>query len=345
MGMHQDFWVTPGTQPPITVALGETDPTHMFIDMSQAYAPEGPVSFIVTNEGTETHEFVVLQTDTPAADFPIVGFEGEQNRFDEDAKGLTNVGETGDGWTPGTCMMLTIDMTDGHYAVVCNLPGHYAHGDAPGPLGGASTHLVGAAIRRGPQIACGVGPTAGCRGNATTAWRTVVTSHSATMAPTSTASIVSLAATIAQIPATSATSPSSEASTAYGIDRRSPSPGTYTLAARFASLVHPSQPSANTTTAIARVDISVIAVSDCHRANTTTAAATNSVAIPSLHVRRMVLPPSSARQSRTASSTRQRGINVRRVLPGVRPGSTGPIGREGLATVRAWRDHVFDFPV
>ena len=129
MGMHQDFNVVPAGSTPITVGLGETDATHMFIDLSQPYAPEGKVTFIITNQGAEDHEFVVLQTDTMAADFPIVGFEGEPNRFNEDAKGITNVGETGDpAMKPGTSLMLTIDMTAGHYAVVCNLNGHYAMG-------------------------------------------------------------------------------------------------------------------------------------------------------------------------------------------------------------------------
>lgn len=119
-----------GYTPPanvVTVGLGETDPTTMYIHMSQPYATEGPVSFLVTNEGTETHEFVVLQTETPAADFPIVSFEGEKNRIDEDAKGVVNVGETGD-MEPGTTMMMTLDLKQGHYAVVCNLVGHYAKG-------------------------------------------------------------------------------------------------------------------------------------------------------------------------------------------------------------------------
>ncbi len=129
MGMHQDFDVVPAGSTPVSVSLGETDATHMFIDLSQSFAPEGKVTFIITNTGAEDHEFVVLRTDTPAADFPIVGFEGEPNRFDEDAKGLTNVGETGDpAMAPGTSLMLTIDMSAGHYAVVCNLPGHYAMG-------------------------------------------------------------------------------------------------------------------------------------------------------------------------------------------------------------------------
>ncbi|MGH2594826.1 MAG: sulfocyanin-like copper-binding protein [Actinomycetota bacterium] len=129
MGMHQDFNVVPAGSTPIVVGLGETDATHMFLNLSQSYAPEGKVTFIITNQGAEDHEFVAFATDTPAADFPIVGFEGEPNRFNEDAKGLTNVGETGDpAMKPGTSLMLTIDMSSGHYALVCNLNGHYAMG-------------------------------------------------------------------------------------------------------------------------------------------------------------------------------------------------------------------------
>ena len=127
MGMHEDFWAVPKGSTPVTVGLGETDAQHMYIHMSTDAVPSGQVSYIVTNEGTKTHEFVVLQSETAAADFPIVSFEGEANRIDEDAQGVTNLGETGD-MEPGTQMMLTLDLSDGHYAAVCNLPGHYAMG-------------------------------------------------------------------------------------------------------------------------------------------------------------------------------------------------------------------------
>jgi uncharacterized cupredoxin-like copper-binding protein len=127
MGMHQDFWVIPEGATAVAVGLGETDPMHMFIDLSTTSAPAGTAAFLVTNQGKHTHEFVVLQTDTPAANFPIGSFEGESNRIDEDAAG-TNVGETGD-MEVGTAMVLVIkDMAAGHYAVVCNLPGHYRMG-------------------------------------------------------------------------------------------------------------------------------------------------------------------------------------------------------------------------
>jgi uncharacterized cupredoxin-like copper-binding protein len=116
------------TAPPkiITVSLGETDATHMFIKLSSDTAAAGKVTFVVTNDGTHKHEFVVLQTDTPAANFPIGSFEGEKDRIDEDTAG-TNVGETGD-MEPGDTKALVIDMKAGHHAVVCNLPGHYRMG-------------------------------------------------------------------------------------------------------------------------------------------------------------------------------------------------------------------------
>ena len=88
--------------------------------------PAGSVTFTVTNDGTIPHEFVVLQTDTPAGDFPIESFEGESARIDEDTAG-TNVGETGD-MDAGATKTLTIDLAPGHYAFVCNLPAHYGQG-------------------------------------------------------------------------------------------------------------------------------------------------------------------------------------------------------------------------
>jgi uncharacterized cupredoxin-like copper-binding protein len=86
----------------------------------------GSVTFTVSNDGTITHEFVVLKTDTPAADIPVGKFEGEPNRINEETAG-TNVGETGD-MDAGTTKTLTIDLAPGHYVFLCNLPGHYQSG-------------------------------------------------------------------------------------------------------------------------------------------------------------------------------------------------------------------------
>jgi uncharacterized cupredoxin-like copper-binding protein len=86
----------------------------------------GSVTFTVKNDGTIPHEFVVLQTEALAGDFPIGSFEGEPDRIDEDTAG-TNVGETGD-MNAGTTKTLTINLAPGHYALVCNLPAHYGQG-------------------------------------------------------------------------------------------------------------------------------------------------------------------------------------------------------------------------
>jgi uncharacterized cupredoxin-like copper-binding protein len=117
---------SPAPPSSVQVTLGEASATQMFIHLSSPIAAAGKVTFTVTNQGTHTHEFVVLATDTPADSFPIASFEGEKDRIDEDAAG-TNVGETGD-MEPGTTKTLVIDLSAGHYAVVCNLPGHYRMG-------------------------------------------------------------------------------------------------------------------------------------------------------------------------------------------------------------------------
>ena len=96
------------------------------ITSSTTTVPAGAITFSVTNAGTIPHEFVVLSTDTPAADFPIGSFEGEQYRINEDKVG-TNVGETGD-MESNTTKSLSIDLKPGHYAFVCNLPQHYGLG-------------------------------------------------------------------------------------------------------------------------------------------------------------------------------------------------------------------------
>ncbi len=112
---------SPGASPPpttgpaartVTVGIGETDATHMYIHLSSNQAPSGKTTFVVTNEGTKTHEFVVLASTPRPRTSRSCTFEGEANRIDEDAKGVTNVGETGD-MEPGTTMLLTIDLASG----------------------------------------------------------------------------------------------------------------------------------------------------------------------------------------------------------------------------------------
>ena len=77
----------------------------------------GRVTFDVRNSGAVAHEFVVLRTAKPAGDLR------KGSRADETG----NVGETGD-LQPGQAKTISLPLEPGHYALICNLPGHYAAG-------------------------------------------------------------------------------------------------------------------------------------------------------------------------------------------------------------------------
>jgi uncharacterized cupredoxin-like copper-binding protein len=88
------------------------------VSPSASRAPAGRVTFRVHNAGTITHEFVVIQTPHAASDLPI-----KNGRADE----AGNVGETGD-LEPGKTKSVSLKLPAGHYALICNLPGHYLAG-------------------------------------------------------------------------------------------------------------------------------------------------------------------------------------------------------------------------
>jgi uncharacterized cupredoxin-like copper-binding protein len=88
------------------------------VSPSAGAAPAGKVTFRVHNAGTITHEFVVIRTPRAAADLPI-----KNGRAVE----AGNAGETGD-LQPGRTRAVTLNLPAGHYALICNLPGHYLAG-------------------------------------------------------------------------------------------------------------------------------------------------------------------------------------------------------------------------
>jgi uncharacterized cupredoxin-like copper-binding protein len=77
----------------------------------------GTVTFRVHNAGAISHEFVVLRTNKGAADLLKGGEASEAG----------NVGEIG-GLKPGVTKTLRLNLKAGHYALICNLPGHYVAG-------------------------------------------------------------------------------------------------------------------------------------------------------------------------------------------------------------------------
>ena len=92
------------------------------VEVDPATASAGDVSFVATNEGSETHEFEIftIEGDTDVASLPV-----EDNVANTD--GLTLLDEVED-VTPGGSAELTVNLDAGSYAVICNLPGHYSEG-------------------------------------------------------------------------------------------------------------------------------------------------------------------------------------------------------------------------
>jgi len=80
----------------------------------------GEVNFAITNEGPETHEFVVLQTDTAPEALTV-----EDGIVPEE--GITVAGEVED-IAPSTEANLTLTLEAGPYVIICNIEGHYEQG-------------------------------------------------------------------------------------------------------------------------------------------------------------------------------------------------------------------------
>lgn len=104
--------------------------TDMAIRLTASAAAAGEVTFDVKNVPSEppygtVHELVVIRTDLDAADLPV-----EKNEIGlvigviED--GLDIVGRTAHLPVSGS-ESLTLNLTAGHYVVICNLTGHYMY--------------------------------------------------------------------------------------------------------------------------------------------------------------------------------------------------------------------------
>ncbi|MEP7378099.1 MAG: sulfocyanin-like copper-binding protein [Chloroflexota bacterium] len=108
-------------------------------------APGGSVTFMVTNNGAIAHEFLMIRTDRMAADMPVkdgmidvAAMGGPMGSGGMDMPGMSPspqmvhpAGTVGviDEIAAGASEELTIDnLTPGHYAIVCDLAGHYQAG-------------------------------------------------------------------------------------------------------------------------------------------------------------------------------------------------------------------------
>jgi len=86
-------------------------------------ATAGDVQFEVTIDGGIQHDFHAIDTDLPAAGLPVDGGTNTVDLAQQTVAGSIPTFLPADG-----TQSLTVTLADGHYALICNLPGHYAGG-------------------------------------------------------------------------------------------------------------------------------------------------------------------------------------------------------------------------
>jgi len=94
------------------------------IDLPDSDLAAGETTFTAANEGPSTHEFEIFSV--PAGvDANILPVENDV--ADTDAEGLEVIDEVED-IAPSTSASLKVTLEPGTYALICNLPSHYAQG-------------------------------------------------------------------------------------------------------------------------------------------------------------------------------------------------------------------------
>jgi uncharacterized cupredoxin-like copper-binding protein len=110
----------PTEEPGVGITVKEWSLTA---DASSATA--GEIVFVATNEGTMPHEVVFLRTDRPVDDLPLDDNQ-KVNRFAEGIEDLAVIRT--DALMPGATVRESFDLPPGHYALICNIAGHYSSG-------------------------------------------------------------------------------------------------------------------------------------------------------------------------------------------------------------------------
>jgi len=90
------------------------------MDLGGATGKAGAITFTVTNNGANVHEFVIVKTDLKADSLPVTGELVDESAF-------TPVDEIEDIAT-GSTQTLSVDLAAGHYVILCNIEEHYAKG-------------------------------------------------------------------------------------------------------------------------------------------------------------------------------------------------------------------------
>ena len=99
-----------------TVEATMGQPSEYAMTPVPAEVSAGTVTFELTNEGKLMHEMVVIKTDKGAANLALPNGEADESDAVDEVADLP----------AGESKTLELDLKAGKYALVCNLPGHYA---------------------------------------------------------------------------------------------------------------------------------------------------------------------------------------------------------------------------
>jgi caa(3)-type oxidase subunit IV len=93
------------------------------IHVSQDTLRAGPVTFHVVNGADDMlHEFIIVKTDLESTNLPL---DPVTSRVNEDA---IEIVASQDNIEPAHSRDLNVTLGEGHYVLICNLPGHYLQG-------------------------------------------------------------------------------------------------------------------------------------------------------------------------------------------------------------------------
>ncbi|MEY3290772.1 MAG: hypothetical protein RLY19_863 [Actinomycetota bacterium] len=112
-----------GTTPVVTSNKITGSVEEWAVKVSAQGAKAGEVIFAIANFGTIVHEFLVTKTSYEPGMIPI----GDNDRFDENDKGITVVDEIPE-WSVNDAKVLKVNLEAGSYELLCNIEGHYAAG-------------------------------------------------------------------------------------------------------------------------------------------------------------------------------------------------------------------------
>jgi len=102
----------------------EVQESSFHIALAKSTVKAGKIGFDVHNDASIPHEFVIFKTKLTADLLPL----GKDGDVIEDSPQLDNVLDSGSAIDPGATRALVANLKPGHYAVVCNLQGHYSLG-------------------------------------------------------------------------------------------------------------------------------------------------------------------------------------------------------------------------